>query len=271
MIAFEQANVRYRGGVQALHDVSLQIQPGETVALLGASGAGKTTLLKLLTRELATTSGRVVVDGVDLKVLSSRVLRLYREKLGIVFQDLRLIPHLTVIENVALPLELRGLDPKEISLRLEPILNHLGLLPWARSFPHTLSAGRQRLAAVARAVATEPSIVVADDPTDDLDPMQQQVVIGLFHELRAHGTTVIVATHSPEIATAFGGRVVKLADGRVQADVAGASRPAVPATPARVAPVSSPAPITVSAPAAPAVPVTPKVKITAIHSDEDHV
>ena len=104
MIAFEQANVRYRGGMQALKDVSIHIEPGERIAILGTSGAGKTTLLKLLTRELRAVSGRVVVDGVDLKSLSTHVLRLYREKLGIVFQDLRLIPHLTVVENVALPL-----------------------------------------------------------------------------------------------------------------------------------------------------------------------
>ncbi|MBP9750298.1 MAG: ATP-binding cassette domain-containing protein, partial [Candidatus Peribacteraceae bacterium] len=187
MIAFEQAGVRYRGGTQALEDVSLQIQPGELVAVLGGSGAGKTTLLKLLTREIRATSGRVVVDGVDLRKLSAAVLRLYREKLGIIFQDLRLIPHLTAIENAALPLELRGLDPREISLRLEAVFTHLGLLPWARSFPHTLSAGRQRLAAVARAVASEPSIVVADEPTDDLDPAQRDLVLSLLQRLAAQG------------------------------------------------------------------------------------
>lgn len=264
MIAFEQANVRYRGGIQALVDVSLQIQPGEAVAFLGASGAGKTTLLKLLTRELSTTAGRVVVDGVDLKQLSARVLRLYREKLGIVFQDLRLIPHLTVIENIALPLELRGLDPKEITLRIEPLLNHLGLLPWARSFPHTLSAGRQRLTAIARALVTEPSIVVADDPTDDLDPTQQQLVLSLLQQVQAHGASVIIATHSPELAAAFGGRIVKLADGRVLAtpSAVAASRP-VTASQNPIAP-------TAVTPAAPAPIASPKIKITAIHSD-DHV
>ncbi len=258
MIAFEQANVRYRGGMQALKDVSIHIEPGERIAILGTSGAGKTTLLKLLTRELRAVSGRVVVDGVDLKSLSTHVLRLYREKLGIVFQDLRLIPHLTVVENVALPLELRGMDPKEITLRLEPILNHLGLLPWARSFPHTLSAGRQRLTAIARAIATEPSIVVADDPTDDLDPIQQQTVLSLLQQLSTAGATVIIATHSPEIATAFGGRTVRLADGRVLAGPA-TLRPATP---------KASAPVTVARTATPTPSAVPKVSITAINGEE---
>lgn len=255
MIAFEQAGVRYRGGTQALEDVSLQIQPGELVAVLGGSGAGKTTLLKLLTREIRATSGRVVVDGVDLRKLSAAVLRLYREKLGIIFQDLRLIPHLTAIENAALPLELRGLDPREISLRLEAVFTHLGLLPWARSFPHTLSAGRQRLAAVARAVASEPSIVVADEPTDDLDPAQRDLVLSLLQRLAAQGATVIVGTHSPEVAAALGGRILRLVDGKITA----IARPA-PAPVRRAPPKAKPA----TPPAAP----SPKVKITAIHSED---
>jgi cell division transport system ATP-binding protein len=255
MIAFEQAGVRYRGGTQALEDVTLHFQPGELVAVVGGSGAGKTTLLKLLTREIRATSGRVVVDGVDLRSLSAAVLRLYREKLGIIFQDLRLIPHLTAIENAALPLELRGLDPREISLRLEAVFTHLGMVQWARSFPHTLSAGRQRLAAVARAVASEPSIVVADEPTDDLDPAQRDLVLGLLQRLAAQGATVIVGTHSPDIAAALGGRVIRLADGRV---VTGpASKPAA----VRRAPAKAPKP-------APTPAAAPKVKITAIHSED---
>ncbi len=253
MIAFEQAGVRYRGGNQALQDIALQIQPGELVAVVGGSGAGKTTLLKLLTREIRATNGRVVVDGVDLKKLSAAVLRLYREKLGIIFQDLRLISHLTAIENAALPLELRGLDPHEISLRLEAVFTHLGLLPWARAFPHTLSAGRQRLVAVARAVASEPSIVVADEPTDDLDPAQRDLVLGLLQRLAAQGATVIVGTHSPEVAAALGGRIVRLAEGRTVATRAMAA-------PARRVPAKA---ASAAAPMA-----APKVKITAIHSDD---
>ncbi len=272
MIALEQVSVRYRGGNTALKEVTLTIEPGEMVALLGSSGAGKSTIIRLLTRELKPSAGRVVVDGVDLKTLSTNVLRLYREKLGIVFQDLRLIPHLTVIENVALPLELRGLDPREIALRIEPVLNHLGLLPWARSFPHTLSAGRQRLTAVARAIVSNPAIILADDPTDDLDPMQQQLIISLLQDLRAQGTTVLVATHSPEIASALRGRIIGLQDGAVMAQPAGIPRPQPSAPKAAPKPAAAPvavAPVTPPpAPTPAAAPSAPKVKITAIRSEE---
>ena len=218
MIALEDVSKRYPNGTDALKDLDLRLDPGEFVFIVGSSGAGKSTLNRLLIREELPTSGRVVVDGQDVARLPrSRVPHL-RRKVGIVFQDFKLLPTKTVRENVAFALIVTGHDGRTVREETDRALSLVGLLPRADHFPRQLSGGEQQRTAIARALAMRPKVLVADEPTGNLDPVTTWEIIKLLVRVNELGTTMIVATHNAEIVNALRRRVVHLDHGRVVRD-----------------------------------------------------
>jgi len=218
VIALEDVSKRYPNGTDALKDLDLRLDPGEFVFIVGSSGAGKSTLNRLLIREELPTSGRVVVDGQDVARLPrSRVPHL-RRKVGIVFQDFKLLPTKTVRENVAFALIVTGHDGRTVREETDRALSLVGLLPRADHFPRQLSGGEQQRTAIARALAMRPKVLVADEPTGNLDPVTTWEIIKLLVRVNELGTTMIVATHNAEIVNALRRRVVHLDHGRVVRD-----------------------------------------------------
>jgi putative ABC transport system ATP-binding protein len=219
MLIADDLQKTYQSGghpLAAVRNVSFQVAPGETVAIVGPSGSGKTTLLGLLAGLDRPTGGRVVLDGTDLGTLSEDArARMRRERIGFVFQSFQLIPTLTARENVAVPLELRGVDGTE---RADALLARVGLEGRGHHYPAQLSGGEQQRVAVARAFVHRPGILFADEPTGNLDAATGARIIELMMELnRESGTTLVLVTHDPELASRAH-RVIRLADGRVAAD-----------------------------------------------------
>ena len=215
MVELYHVHKEYGRGSHALSDVSLEISKGEFVFLTGASGAGKTTLLRLLLREETATSGKILVDGLNVSTLPpSRVPRL-RRRLGVVFQDFKLLPRKTVFENVALVMEILGVPRKVQRARTFSVLEMLGLNHKVRSYPLQLSGGEQQRVAIARALVNEPVLLLADEPTGNLDPELSWEIMTLFKEINIRGTTVLVATHDREMISRMGKRVVTLDCGRI--------------------------------------------------------
>ncbi|MGH7360650.1 MAG: ABC transporter ATP-binding protein [Candidatus Methylomirabilales bacterium] len=222
MILLTDVHKIYHAGkvaVPALTGVSLTVQAGEFVAVIGPSGCGKSTLLNLVAGLDRPTRGTILVDGLDLTRSAEGALsRLRRERIGIVFQFYNLLPHLTARENVALPLLLNGTPIPEIASRVGEELEAVELLPRADHFPHELSGGEMQRVAIARALAPRPALLLADEPTGNLDSQLGGAVLDLLRRLnRARAFTVLMATHSPE-AAAVADRVVRLRDGRLEAD-----------------------------------------------------
>lgn len=215
----------YPNGVKALVDVNLEIAKGEFVFLTGPSGAGKTTLLKLLFREDVPTRGQIMIGGRSIVRLKPSEVPYLRRKLGIVFQDFRLLEDRTVAENVAFALEVMGYGAKDIRQRVARVLDLVGLTSRAHCFPHQLSGGEQQRCAIARAMVNGPQVVLADEPTGNLDFGTAMEIVNLFKEINCRGATVIMATHNREIVNALRKRVIYLHNGRV---VAGPERGAVP-------------------------------------------
>lgn len=251
------------GKKTVLDHVSLTIHPGEFVCVVGPSGAGKTTLLQLLIGAERVTEGGIEVDGVDLRAIPPPALQLYRRRVGCIFQDYRLIPHLTVRENCAFPLEASGWSDAAIHQRVKEVLHILGLSALASALPADLSGGEQARVAIARAVIHEPMILLADEPTGNLDPQQSMEILRLFQKIHQTGTTVILATHDSGLVEALQTRVVSLKNGRVVQDGRGGYPVSVQSEPARhETPVKEPATI----PSGEFAPEKRKIKITAIHS-----
>ncbi len=218
MITLDDVSKRYPNGTYALRDVDLHVDPADFVFLVGSSGAGKSTLIRLLIREELPTDGRVVVDGDDVARLPrGRVPRL-RRKVGVVFQDFKLLPTRTVFENVAFALVVTGHSGPEIRDETDRVLSLVGLSTRARHFPDQLSGGEQQRVAIARALVNHPKILIADEPTGNLDPVTSWEIIKLLVRVNEIGTTTIIATHNAEIVNALRRRVVHLDHGRVVRD-----------------------------------------------------
>ena len=208
---------RYDGDV-ALADVSIAIARGEFAFLIGANGAGKTTLLRILLREEPFDSGVVLVNGVDVSKIRGAALTKFRRRIGVVFQDTRLLPNATVRENVGLPLQVRGHPGRDIDAAVASVLDRVALSSKAERFPRQLSGGEQRKVALARAVVAKPDILLCDEPTDSINPAHAREIIGLLLEINGEGVTTLVATHDSEIVNDLRRRVIRMDAGAVLAD-----------------------------------------------------
>jgi len=215
MVEMYHVHKEYGRGAHALVDVSLTLEKGEFTFLTGASGAGKTTLLRLLLREEVATSGKILVDGLNVTTLrASRVPHL-RRRMGVVFQDFKLLPRKTVFENVALVMEITGVARRIQRAKVYAVLEMLGLNHKVRAHPLELSGGEQQRVAIARALVNEPTLLLADEPTGNLDPDLSWEIMTLFKEINIRGTTVLVATHDRDLIAKMGKRVIALECGRV--------------------------------------------------------
>jgi cell division transport system ATP-binding protein len=218
VISMVDAGVTYPNGKIALSEVNVTIPRGDFVFLVGASGAGKTTFIRLLIRDVLPTSGRVSVAGRDLVRLRRREVPQLRRRIGIVFQDFRLLPNKTVFENVAFALEVTGAGRGEVRRRVPMLLNLVGLHQHADHLPTQLSGGEQQRVAIARALVHDPAILIADEPTGNLDPVTSWEIIQLLIQINALGTTVLMATHNQEIVNAMRRRVLALEAGSLVRD-----------------------------------------------------
>jgi len=208
----------YSNGVKALTDVTLRIRKGEFVFLVGPSGAGKSTLNKLLYREELPTRGQIILNGKNVIRMRAREVPYLRRKIGMVFQDFRLLPRKTVYENVAFALEVIGASDREIKRTVPAVLNMVGLAEKAGVFPDHLSGGEQQRVCVARAIVNNPVLIIADEPTGNLDPETSWELMKLFLEINRRGTTIIMATHAWEIVDAMKKRVIELSGGKIVRD-----------------------------------------------------
>ncbi|KKQ67285.1 MAG: Cell division ATP-binding protein FtsE [Candidatus Daviesbacteria bacterium GW2011_GWA2_38_24] len=218
IIKFENVSKKFGSTSSALSDVDLRIEGGEFVFLVGPSGAGKSTLLRLLAKEYIPTSGKILVDNIDINKLNSKETLIYRRKLGFVFQDFKLLDDRTVFENVALALEVRDFSDKEIKKEVERILKLFEIWDRRNLFPQQLSGGEAQRTAIARAIISKPDLLLADEPTGDLDPQTAWGVIQLLNEINSWGTTVLMATHNVEIVNTLKRRVVYIKGGKVVKD-----------------------------------------------------
>ncbi|MEM1392963.1 MAG: cell division ATP-binding protein FtsE [Cyanobacteria bacterium P01_D01_bin.116] len=215
MVKLRSVTKTYPNGANALVDANLSIKKGEFLFLTGPSGSGKSTLLKLLYGEELATQGGVVVDECDLSTLHGDNLSLLRRRIGIVFQDYKLIPQRTVTENIAVVLQAQGYTRKEIQRRLEPTLKLVGLLSKANYFPDQLSGGEQQRVSMARAIVATPPLLLADEPTGNLDPDNSWQIIQILRKLNSFGATVIITTHDEHLVRRCNQRVVQVRDGKV--------------------------------------------------------
>ena len=215
MVKLHSVTKTYLNGANALIDANLNIKRGEFLFITGPSGSGKSTLLKLLYGEEFATQGEVIVDECDLSTLRGDNLSLLRRRIGIVFQDYKLIPQRTVTENIAVVLQAQGYTRKEIQRRLEPTLKLVGLFSKANYFPDQLSGGEQQRVSMARAIVATPPLILADEPTGNLDPDNSWQIIQILRKLNSFGATVIVTTHDEHLVRRCNQRVVQVRDGKV--------------------------------------------------------
>ncbi len=218
MIEFKNVFKEYPNGTHALNGVSFTIQDGEFVFLIGPSGAGKSTIEKLIWREEVPTSGQVLVDGVDVTDIPKNQIPYLRRKIGIVFQDYRLLSQKNVFENVAFAMEVVGASEKAIQKKVPVVLEIVGLQARANSFPDELSGGEQQRAALARAIVNTPKLIIADEPTGNLDPKNTVEMMKILKMLNQKGTTVIVTTHDRALVNVMNRRVIELSKGRIVRD-----------------------------------------------------
>ena len=218
MIKFQHVTKIYPPDIVALEDVSFEIKPKEFVSLVGRSGAGKTTLLKLLLAEEKPTQGRIFFDDQDIQRLKQSQIPDLRRRIGTVFQDYKLLPSKTIYENITYVLEVIGVDDEEIYSQVPKILEIVGLSEKSKSFPAQLSQGERQRAAIARAIAHRPDVILADEPTGNLDPYNTSEIIQLLTKIHEMGTTLILSTHNKEVVNALGKRVITLEKGRIIRD-----------------------------------------------------
>ena len=218
MVEFKDVSVTYSSGVDALNKVNLKINDGDFAFVVGPSGAGKSTLIKLVLKEIDATSGTVMVNGFNLKKLRRRKIPALRRTIGVVFQDFRLIPTMTVYENVAFVLRVIDAPAKYIRSRVPYVISLVGLSDKAKSYPTELSGGEQQRVALARALVNDPQLIIADEPTGNLDPVRSLELMLLLEKINELGTTVLVVTHEKELVDAFSKRVISIDTGRVVSD-----------------------------------------------------
>lgn len=218
MIKFENVSKKFSSSIIALDEINLEVTQGEFIFLVGPSGAGKSTLLRILTKEIIPSSGKVLLDDIDIvKIKDSEVFKL-RRKIGFVFQDFKLLDDRTVFENVALTMEALGKDNEEIIKQVEHTLKLVEIWDRRNLFPRQLSGGEAQRTAIARAIIGKPELLLADEPTGDLDPKTAWGVIQLLNEINSWGTTVLMATHNSEIVNSLKRRVVVLKNGKIAKD-----------------------------------------------------
>jgi cell division transport system ATP-binding protein len=223
MILLDRVTKTYgRGGAPALDRISIHVEPKEFVIVVGQSGAGKTTLLRLLTREERPSSGKIIVGGVDYDKLKDKDIPLLRRKIGVVFQDFKLLPNKNVFENVAFALEIVGAGNREIRNTVPKVLDIVNLKGKEKNMPLELSGGERQRVAIARAIVRQPRILIADEPTGNLDPKHAWDVIRVLEKINRYGTTVLLTTHNVDVVNRLKRRVVTIQGGKVTSDRANA-------------------------------------------------
>ncbi len=220
MIEMQEVYKKYPNGVTALNGVDVRINQGEFVYVVGPSGAGKSTFIKLMYREEIPTSGTIQMNGVNLAKLKMSKVPLFRRNLGVVFQDFKLLPMKTVYENVAFALEVIEASPKFIKKRVMEVLDLVNLKHKARMLPTELSGGEQQRVSIARSIVNSPKVVIADEPTGNLDPETSWEIMNIFDEINTRGTTIVMATHNKEIVNTIKHRVIAIEAGRIVRDEA---------------------------------------------------
>ena len=218
MIRLKDVEKEYENGTHALHGISLTIEDGEFVFLVGPSGSGKSTIIKLLTGEIEPTRGRVIVNGFSMTNISDRQIPLLRRTIGVIFQDFRLIEKKTVYENLSFAMRAVGMSSRAIRTRIPYVLKLVGLEDKADQYPHELSGGEQQRVAIARALVNNPNTIIADEPTGNLDPARSLEIMRLLDRINELGTTVVVVTHERDLVNRFHKRVVLLEKGLVTGD-----------------------------------------------------
>jgi cell division transport system ATP-binding protein len=208
----------YENGTKALRGVTIKLEAGEFAFLVGPSGSGKSTIIKLITGEIAPSDGTVVVNGFNLSNIKMSKMPLLRRSLGVIFQDFRLIPKKTVYENVAFAMHAVGASPREIRKRVPYVLDLVGLDQKAKMRPFELSGGEQQRVAIARALVNNPNLIIADEPTGNLDPARSLEILMLLQKINELGTTVLVVTHEKALVDAFSKRVIAIDNGRIISD-----------------------------------------------------
>jgi len=221
MILLDRVTKTYgKTATPALDRISLHVEPKEFVIVVGQSGAGKTTLLRLLTREEKPTSGKIIVGGIDYDKLHDREIPLLRRKIGVVFQDFKLLPNRTVFENIAFALEVVGMGNREIRHTVPKVLDIVNLKGKEKRMPLELSGGERQRVAIARAIVRQPKILIADEPTGNLDPKHAWDVIKVLEKINRYGTTVLLTTHNQDIVNKLKRRVVTIQHGQIASDLA---------------------------------------------------
>ena len=218
MVEFRNVSYTYPTGQQALNRVNLKIDDNEFAFVVGANGAGKSTLIKLILRELTATEGEVIVNGFNLNHMKQRRVPKLRRTIGVVFQDFRLIPNMTVYDNVAFALRVIDAPIKYIRTRVPYVINLVGLETKAKSYPNDPSGGEQQRVALARALVNDPQLIIADEPTGNVDPARSFEIVDLLKAINACGTTVLMVTHQHDLVRYFGGRIININTGAVVFD-----------------------------------------------------
>ena len=221
MIRLKDVEKTYENGTEALQGISFTIEDGEFVFLVGPSGSGKSTIIKLLTGEVIPTAGRVMVNGFSMSRISDRQIPYMRRTIGVIFQDFRLIPKKTVFDNLSLAMRAVGATPRDIRTRIPYVLELVGLKGMEDRYPDELSGGEQQRVAIARALVNNPSTIVADEPTGNLDPNRSLEIMTLLERINALGTTVVVVTHERDLVNHFDKRVILIDHGQVNGDGVG--------------------------------------------------
>jgi len=218
MIEFRNVSKKYTTGITAVNNTSLYIEKGEFVFIVGESGCGKSTLMKMLMKEVEPTSGQILINGVDITKISKRKIPVLRRSMGIVFQDFRLLPDKTVYDNVAYAMRVIEANPKIIKRQVPNVLSLVGLLEKKDMYPDQISGGEQQRVAIARAIVNNPSMLIADEPTGNLDPKNSWEIMSLLNDINVRGTTVVVATHAKDIVDRMKKRVIAIDKGKVVVD-----------------------------------------------------